>query len=102
MVTPQGVSSMSATEQAARDDGEPTKLQQMISEEEVLERIPVSRATLERMQRKGRFPKGRYVTPNRKLYFLAEVVKWQATVDERDPKRRRGWQSRLIPPATTS
>ncbi|TAI65691.1 AlpA family phage regulatory protein [Bradyrhizobium sp. Leo170] len=82
--------SAKARQQAAHDDGEKIELQQMITQEEVLERIPISRKSLDRAEKKGHFPKGRYVTPNRKMYFLAEVVQWQATVNEYNPNRGRG------------
>ena len=75
---------------SAREDGGSIELLQMITQDEVLQRIPISRKSLDRMENRGRFPRGRYVTPNRKAYILAEVVKWQAAVDEYDPHRGRG------------
>lgn len=62
----------------------------MISEAQVLELIPVSRVTLWRMEREGRFPKSTYVSQNRRFWFADEVVAWQNAVDERNPNRGRG------------
>jgi predicted DNA-binding transcriptional regulator AlpA len=62
----------------------------MIDEEELLKLIPMSRSTLHRMQKKGRFPQGKYVSENRKLYFADVVAQWQDTVDEFNPNRGRG------------
>jgi predicted DNA-binding transcriptional regulator AlpA len=63
---------------------------QMIDEEELLKRIPVSRSTLHRMQKRGAFPKGRYVSENRKLYLVSEIASWVRGVDMFNPARGRG------------
>ena len=62
----------------------------MLNEEQVLTLIPLSRTTLFRMIKTGRFPKATFVSPNRKLWFAAEIQAWQDTVDERNPTRGRG------------
>jgi prophage regulatory protein len=62
----------------------------MLLESQVLDIIPFSRATLSRMERKGSFPKSTYISPNRRVWYEDEVTRWQETVDERKPNRRRG------------
>ncbi|WP_084777527.1 helix-turn-helix transcriptional regulator [Bradyrhizobium sp.] len=75
------------TEDSAPKKPEP---QPMLNEAQVLALIPISRTTLHRMMKSGRFPSGTYVSPNRKLWFAQEVAIWQSTVDERNPNRGRG------------
>jgi prophage regulatory protein len=62
----------------------------MLSLEQVLEIVPVSRATLFRMEKKGTFPKGTYISPNRRIWYEDEVVSWQNSVDEYNANRGRG------------
>jgi prophage regulatory protein len=62
----------------------------MLSEKQVLEIIPVGRTTLYRMEKAGRFPRGTYISPNRRVWFEDEIVAWQNAVDEFNPNRGRG------------
>lgn len=73
-------------------DGVPDNSQprNMLSEKQVLEKIPVGRTTLYRMEKAGRFPKSTYVSPNRRFWFADQVASWQNSVDEFDPRRGRG------------
>lgn len=75
------------TEDGAADRFGPRR---MLNEAQVLALIPVSRTTLHRMTKTGRFPKGTYVSANRRLWFADEVAAWQRAVDEFDPCRARG------------
>jgi len=75
------------TEDVALDKSEPRR---MLSERQVLEVVPVARTTLYRMEKAGRFPKSTYISPNRRVWFMDDVVAWQNAVDEFDPKRGRG------------
>lgn len=59
----------------------------MMNEAEVLKKIPVSRVTLWRMEKEGRFPRSTYVSANRRFWFADEIAKWQETVDARKPNR---------------
>jgi len=68
----------------------------MLNEEQVLADIPVSRTTLYRMEKAGRFPKSTYISPNRKVWFEDQIVAWQNTVDAFDPKRGRGKGRRRV------
>jgi predicted DNA-binding transcriptional regulator AlpA len=58
-------------------------LRKMLSEAEVLAIIPVSSVTLWRMARRGTFPKPTFISPNKKVWFADEVVRWQAEVNGR-------------------
>lgn len=55
----------------------------MLTAEQVLELIPISRTTLFRLEKDHRFPQGIAITPHRKLWFKDEVVAWQK--DLQDP-----------------
>ncbi|WP_265440580.1 helix-turn-helix transcriptional regulator [Bradyrhizobium sp. SEMIA] len=61
----------------------PEEIRDMLTAEQVLALIPVSRTTLFRLERDGVFPKGETITPHRKLWFKDEVIAWQR--DLRDP-----------------
>ena len=62
----------------------------MLSEANVLAIVPVSRSTLLRMEREGKFPRSTYISPNRRVWFADEIAAWQDAVDEFDPARGRG------------
>ena len=75
------------TEDGTRDKSAPRR---MLSEKQVLEIVPVGRTTLYRMEKAGRFPRSTYISPNRRVWFEDEIIKWQDAVDEFNPGRRRG------------
>ena len=79
-------------QEAETEIGTPEKSgpRRMLNEAQVLALIPVSRTTLHRMTKTGRFPKGTYVSANRRLWFADEVAAWQNAVDEFNPSRGRG------------
>ena len=60
----------------------------MLTEEQVLEIIPVSRSTLWRMERTGKFPRSTYISKNRRVWFEDEICDWQHAVSEITPHRR--------------
>lgn len=62
----------------------------MLSEEQLLATVPISRTTLYRMEKAGRFPKSTYISPNRRVWFEDEIIAWQSAVDEFNPSRGRG------------
>jgi predicted DNA-binding transcriptional regulator AlpA len=74
------------------EGGAPDKFgpRRMLSEKQVLEIVPVSRTTLYRMEKAGRFPRSTYISPNRRVWFDDEIVAWQNAVDEFNPNRVRG------------
>jgi prophage regulatory protein len=75
------------TEDRAREKSGPRR---MLNEKQVLAITPVSRTTLYRMEKAGRFPKGKYISPNRRIWFEDEIIAWQNAVDEFNPNRGRG------------
>jgi prophage regulatory protein len=75
------------TEEVAPNKSGPRR---MLNEKQVLEIIPVSRTTLHRMQKAGRFPKSTYISPNRRVWFADQIIAWQHAVDEFNPNRGRG------------
>jgi prophage regulatory protein len=62
----------------------------MMNEKQVLGIVPVSRTTLYRMEKAGRFPRSTYISANRRVWFEDEIAAWQGEVDERNPARGRG------------
>jgi prophage regulatory protein len=62
----------------------------MLVEEQVLEIVPVSRSTLWRMERTGKFPRSTYISKNRRVWFEDEICEWQNSVNEFQPGRGRG------------
>jgi prophage regulatory protein len=74
------------------NDGAPDKSgpRRMLNEKQVLEIIPVSRTTLFRLEKIGRFPRSTYISPNRRVWFEDQIVGWQNAVDEFNPNRGRG------------
>ena len=79
------------TEDRAFDKSGPRR---MLNEAQVLQIIPVSRTTLFRMMKAGRFPKATYISPNRRCWFESEITDWQIAVDAFDPNRGRGKKRR--------
>jgi predicted DNA-binding transcriptional regulator AlpA len=55
----------------------------MLNEKQVLQIVSVSSSTLLRMEKTGQFPKGSYVSANRKLWFVDEIVDWQNAINGR-------------------
>jgi prophage regulatory protein len=62
----------------------------MLDEKKLLAIVPFSRATLFRMEKAGTFPRGTYISPNRKIWYEDEIVSWQNSVDEYNANRGRG------------
>jgi predicted DNA-binding transcriptional regulator AlpA len=49
----------------------------MLTIDEVLELVPVTRGTLYTMEKSGRFPKSHYISENRRVWFEDEIIDWQ-------------------------
>ena len=63
----------------------------MLSIEQVLEVVPVSRVTLFRMERDKRFPPSHYASANRRFWYEDEVIAWQDALPTNariNPKKR--------------
>lgn len=69
-------------------------VREMLTAEQVLARIPVSRTTLFRLERDKLFPQGRAITPHRKLWFKDEVVAWQKALQDPDSSLSQAMASR--------
>ena len=76
--------------QAETEDGAPDKSgpRRMLNEKQVLQIVPVSPVTLWRMEKKGLFPKGTYISPNRKIWYEDEIIRWQQEINGRGRGRR--------------
>jgi prophage regulatory protein len=76
--------------EADREDGAPVTSgpRRMLNEKQVLQIVPISSVTLWRMEKKGLFPKGSYISPNRKIWYEDEIIKWQTDVNGRGRGRR--------------
>jgi predicted DNA-binding transcriptional regulator AlpA len=70
-----------------RAPGEP-RPRRMLNLEQVLKIVPVSDVTLWRMEKRGLFPKGEFISPNRKAWFEDVVVAWQNSIVGRSRGRR--------------
>jgi len=57
----------------------------MIGLEMLLELVPVSQSTMQRMERRGTFPSSRIIA-GRKLWFADEVARWQRNLSS-GPRR---------------
>ena len=73
------------TDDRASDEPRPRR---MLNEKQVLQIVPVSTVTLWRMEKEGRFPKGSYISANRKVWFEDEIVAWQNSINGRSRGRR--------------
>jgi predicted DNA-binding transcriptional regulator AlpA len=76
---------MEAARMTMVDDikGKEPSIRKMITAEDVLARIGISRTTLLRLERGGTFPEGIPITANLKLWYEDEIVAWQR--DSQDP-----------------
>ena len=61
------------------------KVRPMLSEKQILDRIPIARSTLQNWENEGHFPKSVQIGPNRKAWYEDEVVAWQKQ------KERQSW-----------
>lgn len=62
----------------------------LLNQKEVIEIVRLSRSTIYRMVKAGKFPEPIYPTTNRKFWFEEDIWDWLNAVNEFDPKRRRG------------
>ena len=74
------------------DDGalDQCRPRRMLTEKQVLAIVPVGRSTLWRMERAGTFPRGVFISANRKIWYKRSIVSWQNALDQSDPRRCRG------------
>lgn len=67
---------MSVTANETASEG----LRRMLDVDQVLSVVPVSRMTLFRMERDGRFPPSVYISANRRAWYADEVAAWQQSL----------------------
>ena len=75
------------TEDSAPDKSRPRR---MLNEKQLLDIVPLSRTSIYRLEKAGKFPRSTYISANRRIWFEDEIVAWQNAVDEFDPRRGRG------------
>jgi predicted DNA-binding transcriptional regulator AlpA len=76
-------------EQASTDSTQVSSdgIRKMLTEEQLLALLPFSRSTLYAMMKRDRFPKGSFVSVNKRIWFLDEVIGWQRAIETNDPLR---------------
>jgi predicted DNA-binding transcriptional regulator AlpA len=52
-------------------------LRPMLSEKQILDRLPIARSTLQKWEKAGDFPRSIQIGPNRKAWYADEVAAWQ-------------------------
>jgi predicted DNA-binding transcriptional regulator AlpA len=62
----------------------------MLNEKQVLDIVPLSRTSIYRLEKAGKFPRSTYISANRRIWYEDEIVNWQRAVDEFNPNRGRG------------
>ena len=87
------------TEISTPDKSRPRR---MLNEKQVLDVVPLSRTSIYRLEKAGKFPRSTYISANRRIWYEDEIVSWQAEVDERNPNRGRGkGRRRRVSPGAT-
>jgi prophage regulatory protein len=72
------------------------EVREMLTAEQVLELIPISRTTLFRLERDKLFPQGQPITPHRKLWFKDEVIAWQRDLQNPDSALSQAMRLRAL------
>jgi prophage regulatory protein len=62
----------------------------MLNEKQILDVVPLSRTSIYRLEKAGKFPRSTYISANRRVWFEDEIIAWQNAVDEFNPNRGRG------------
>jgi prophage regulatory protein len=65
------------------DDAQKPGLRVMLSEEQLLKIVPLSKVSIWRLQKRGLFPKSTFISANRRIWWADEIVAWQAEVNGR-------------------
>ena len=83
---------MIADPEAETEDGAPDKSRprRMLNEKQLLDIVPLSRTSIYRLEKAGKFPRSTYISANRRIWYEDEIIAWQNAVDEFDPNRGRG------------
>jgi predicted DNA-binding transcriptional regulator AlpA len=75
------------TEISKPDQSRPRR---MLNEKQVLDIVPLSRTSIYRLEKAGRFPRSTYISANRRIWYEDEIIAWQRAVDEFNPNRGCG------------
>jgi prophage regulatory protein len=57
----------------------------MLNEAQILDLLPFGRTTLNNLIKAGAFPRGTYVSPNRRAWFADQIARWQTALSENNP-----------------
>ena len=60
----------------------------MLTMEQVLELVPVSKSTLKRMIKNGGFPSGNYITPNKRIWYEDKILLWQESLPAESRRKK--------------
>ena len=71
------------------------ELREMLTAEQVMAKINISRTALWRLESDGLFPQGQLITPHRKLWFFDEVLKWQRDLQDPDSELSKAMKLRM-------
>jgi prophage regulatory protein len=72
------------------------QVREMITTEQVLGMIPVSRSSLFRLEKEHLFPQAQLITPNRKLWFKDEVIAWQCDLQNPNSELSKAIRAREV------
>jgi predicted DNA-binding transcriptional regulator AlpA len=69
-------------------EGTTNPARRMLTLEQLLEIVPVSRRTLLRMEKEERFPAGHFISERKKVWYLDKIEEWQAGLPNKLPPRK--------------
>ena len=80
-----------ATAVAALDIAEMEKagVRIMLNERQLLQIVPLSAVTIWRLEKRGQFPRGSFISPNKRVWFRDEIIRWQEQVSGRGRRKAR-------------
>ena len=74
--------------QAVKLAEEGSSARRMLTIDQVLQIVPVSRTTLYEMEKNKEFPQSHYITANRRVWFEDEVIAWQNNLPPGSKRRK--------------
>lgn len=66
-----------------------SKMRSMLDLEQVLQIVPISKSTLIRRLAAGAFPPGHFISPNRRVWYEEDIIKWQDSLNVGVSDRKR-------------
>jgi prophage regulatory protein len=64
-------------------------LRVMLSEDQLLKIVPLSKVSIWRLEKRGAFPKSTFISANRRIWWADEIVAWQVAINGRGRGRRQ-------------